>query len=155
MVITTCLLTLIMLVVWQRSIWLIAIFFMVSIGVEGTYLSAFLFKFFEGGYLPLCFAAVLMVVMGIWHYLHKQRYMFELKNKVSSEHMKQLASDPNINRVQGIGLLNSELAQGIPPIFSHYVSNIPSIHSVVVIVSVKPIPISKVALEERFIFRQL
>ncbi|KAB2599158.1 potassium transporter 5-like [Pyrus ussuriensis x Pyrus communis] len=117
MVITTCLLTLIMLVVWQTSIWLIAIFFMVSIG----------------GYLPLCFAAVLMVVMGIWHYVHKQRYMFELKNKVSSEHMKQLASDPNINR----------LVQGIPPIFSHYVSNIPSIHWVVVIVSVKPIPISK------------
>ncbi|CAN6551072.1 unnamed protein product [Malus baccata var. baccata] len=88
MVITTCLLTLIMLVVWKTSIWLI-----------GTYLSAVLFKFFEGGYPPLCFAAVLMVVMGIWHHVHKQRYMFELKNKVSSEHMKQLASDPNINRV--------------------------------------------------------
>lgn len=103
----------------------------------------------------MCFAAVLMVVMGIWHYVHMQRYMFELKNKVSSEHMKQLASDPNINRVPGIGLLYSELVQGIPPIFGHYVSNIPSIHSVVVIVSVKPIPISKVELEERFIFRQL
>ncbi|KAM1086309.1 hypothetical protein ACFX2B_011835 [Malus domestica] len=101
--------------------WLIAIFFMVSIGIKGTYLSAVLFKFFEGGYPPLCFAVVLMVVMGIWHHVHKQRYMFELKNKVFSEHMKQLASDPNINRVPGVGLLYSELVQGIPPIVSQYV----------------------------------
>ncbi|KAM1859902.1 hypothetical protein ACFX13_012138 [Malus domestica] len=121
MVITTCLLTLIMLVVWKTSMWLIAVFFMVSIGIKGTYLSAVLFKFFEGGYPPLCFAVVLMVVMGIWHHVHKQRYMFELKNKVFSEHMKQLASDPNINRVPGVGLLYSELVQGIPPIVSQYV----------------------------------
>ena len=81
--------------------------------------------------------------------------MFELKNKVSSEYMKQLASDPNINRVPGIGLLYSELVQGIPPMFSHFFNNIPSIHSVLVIVSIKPIPFSKVALEEKFLFRQL
>ncbi|KAM1438370.1 hypothetical protein TB2_011747 [Malus domestica] len=155
MVITTCLLTLIMLVIWKTSIWLIGLFFVVFFCVEVVYASAVMYKFVQGGFLPLVFSFFLMVIMGIWHYVHHQRYMFELKNKVSSEYMKQLASNPNINRVPGIGLLYSELVQGIPPIFSHFVNNIPSIHSVIVIVSVKPIPFSKVALEERFLFRQL
>ncbi|XP_009353492.2 LOW QUALITY PROTEIN: potassium transporter 5-like [Pyrus x bretschneideri] len=155
MVITTCLLTLIMLVIWKTSIWLIGLFFVVFFCVEVVYASAVMYKFVQGGFLPLVFSFFLMVIMGIWHYVHHQRYMFELKNKVSSEYMKQLASNPNINRVPGIGLLYSELVQGIPPIFSHFVNNIPSIHSVIVIVSIKPIPFSKVALEERFLFRQL
>ncbi|OVA17336.1 potassium transporter [Macleaya cordata] len=115
--------------------------------------NAFLYKFKQGGYLPLAFALVLMMIMGIWHYVHKQRYMFELKNKVSSEFIRDLALNPDINRVPGIGLLYSELVQGIPPIFPHFIANIPSIHSVLVFVSIKSIPISKVAAEERFLFR--
>ncbi|OIT21526.1 potassium transporter 5 [Nicotiana attenuata] len=41
---------------------------------------------------------------------------------------------------------------GIPPIFPHFVSNIPSVHFVIVLVSIESIPIKKVALEERFLF---
>ncbi|OIS99450.1 potassium transporter 5 [Nicotiana attenuata] len=44
---------------------------------------------------------------------------------------------------------------GIPPIFPHFVSNIPSVHSIIVLVSIKSIPINKVALEERFKFRHV
>lgn len=155
MVITTCMITLIMLVIWKTSIIPIAIFFVVFITIEGIYLSSVLFKFVDGGYLPLFFAAVLMMIMAIWHYVHKQSYIFEVNNKVSSEYMKQLASNPDIHRVPGMAFLYSDLVQGVPPIFSHFVSNIPSVHSVVVIVTIKPLPVSKVFAEERFIFRQL
>ncbi len=93
--------------------------------------------------------------MAIWHYVHKKRYMFELKNKVSPNFLKELATNPTINRVPGIGLLYSELVQGIPPIFPHFIANVPSIHSVLVFVSIKSIPISKVAPEERFLFRDV
>ncbi|GMY26680.1 potassium transporter 5 [Fagus crenata] len=96
-----------------------------------------------------------MTIMAIWHYVHKKRYMFELKNKVSPNYLKELATNPTINRVPGIGLLYSELVQGIPPIFPHFIANLPSIHSVLVFVSIKSIPISKVAPEERFLFRDV
>ncbi|KDP23242.1 hypothetical protein JCGZ_23075 [Jatropha curcas] len=91
--------------------------------------------------------------MGVWHYIHKERYMYELENKISSEYIRELAANPNIKRVPGIGLLYSELVQGIPPIFPHFIANIPSTHSVLVFVSIKRIPISKVEAEERFLFR--
>ncbi|KAK3039043.1 hypothetical protein RJ639_027528 [Escallonia herrerae] len=155
MVITTCMVTLIMLVIWKTSIWWIALFFAVFASIEVVYLSSVLYKFKQGGFLPLAFSLVLMTVMGIWHYVHKQRYMFELNNKVSGDYLTRLASNPDINRVPGIGFLYSELVQGIPPIFPHFVDNIPSIHSVLVLVSIKSILVSKVALEERFLFRQV
>jgi KUP system potassium uptake protein len=155
MLITTSMLTLIMLVIWKTSIWWIALFFVVFGSIEGVYLSSVLYKFTQGGFLPLVFAFVLMTIMAIWHYVHVQRYTFELRNKVSRDFIEKLATNPDINRVPGIGLLYSELVQGIPPIFPHFISNIPSIHSVLVFVSIKHIPISKVALEERFLFRQV
>ncbi|XP_027062950.1 potassium transporter 5-like [Coffea arabica] len=155
MVITTSLLTLIMLVIWKASIWWIAIFFVVFMSIEMTYLSSVLYKFKDGGYLPLAFALVLMIIMGIWHYVHKQRYLFELNNKVSSDYVRDLAKNPQIKRAPGIGLLYSELVHGIPPIFPHFVSNIHSVHSIIVLVSIKSIPVSKVALDERFLFRQI
>ncbi|KAL3509829.1 hypothetical protein ACH5RR_029230 [Cinchona calisaya] len=154
-VITSCLVTLIMLIVWKASKWRIALFFMVFFTLDTIYLSSVLAKFTQGGYLPIAFSFFLMTMMGIWHYAHKERYLFELNNKVSSEYVRDLAKNPEIRRVPGIGLLYSELVQGIPPIFPHFISNITSVHSVVVLVSIKSIPISKVALEERFLFRMV
>ncbi|KAI3855581.1 hypothetical protein MKX03_006619 [Papaver bracteatum] len=161
MVITTHLVTLIMLFIWKTSMWLVALFYIVLVSMEVTYLSADLYKFTKGGYLPVALALVLMAMMGLWHYVHKKRYMFELKNKVSGEFVRDLVNNLlektmfYVNRIPGIGLLYSELVQGIPPIFRHFVDNIPSIHSVLVFVSIKRIPVSKVAAEERFLFRQV
>ncbi|KAK4362684.1 hypothetical protein RND71_017925 [Anisodus tanguticus] len=44
---------------------------------------------------------------------------------------------------------------GIPPMFPHFVSIIPSVHSIIDPVSIISIPISKVAIEERFLFRHV
>ncbi|OWM76265.1 hypothetical protein CDL15_Pgr009911 [Punica granatum] len=119
------------------------------------YLSSVLYKFIQGGYLPLVFAFSLMTIMVIWHYVHKECFMFELENKVSSDFIRDLAKNPNVNRIPRIGFLYSELIQGIPPILPHLISNIPAIHPVLVIVSIKNLPISRVVPEERFFFRQL
>ena len=155
MTITTCLVTLIMLIVWQKSIWQIVLFFVVFGGIELTYLSSVLSKFVQGGFLPLVFSFFLMTIMAIWHYVHVKRYMFEVENKVSSNYIKELALRQDIKRISGIGLLYSELVEGIPPIFAHFIEKIPSIHSVLVFVSVKHLPISRVEMEERFLFRQV
>ncbi|KAL5156307.1 Potassium transporter 5 [Glycine soja] len=155
MMITTTLVSLIMLVLWKKSLWRVGLFFLGFGFVEIVYFSSQLTKFTGGGYLPIVSAMFLTAVMGIWHYVHKERYMFELKNKVSSAYLNELANNPDVRRVPGIGLLYSELVQGIPPIFQHLIDSIPSIHSIIVFVSIKAIPVSRVASEERFLFRQV
>ncbi|RYR02840.1 hypothetical protein Ahy_B06g081677 isoform B [Arachis hypogaea] len=155
MMITTTLVSLIMLVIWKKSIWQVAIFILVFGCTEALYFSSQITKFTGGGFLPIASALFVTTVMGIWHYVHKERYMFELRNKVSSEYIRELAVNPDISRVPGMGLLYSELVQGIPPIFPHLIASVSSIHSVLVFVSIKAIPVSRVALEERFLFRHV
>lgn len=155
MVITTFLVSVVMLIVWKKSIWKVSLFCIPFGCIELVYLSAQMVKFKEGGFLPLVSAVIFTVVMAIWFYAQKERYMFELKNKVSSEYLLKLVNDLNTNRMPGIGVLYCELVQGIPPIFLHFIANIPTIHSVVVFVSIKAIPITSVALEEKFLFQHV
>ncbi|KOM29092.1 hypothetical protein LR48_Vigan635s001700 [Vigna angularis] len=155
MMITTTLVSLIMLVLWKKSIWCVVLFFFGFSFVELVYLTSQLTKFTGGGYFSIVSAMILTLIMGIWHYVHKERYMFELKNKVSSTYMNEVRNNPDVRRVSGIGLLYSELVEGIPPIFPHLIACIPSVHSILVFVSIKAIPVSSVASEEKFLFRQV
>lgn len=152
MTLTSALLVLIMLVIWKTHIILIIGYVIIFGSVELLYLSSVLYKFDDGGYLPLAFAAMLMAVMYVWNYVYRKKYAYELENKVSQEKLREIADNLNFHRISGIALFYSELVQGIPPIFKHYVANVPSLHSVLVFVSIKSLPISKVPQDERFLF---
>ena len=81
MIITTLLLTIVMLLIWKISIWWIAVFFIVFISSELIYLSAILYRFAHGAYVPVAMSAVLMAVMIVWHYVHVKKYNFGLETK--------------------------------------------------------------------------
>ncbi|KAL6878181.1 hypothetical protein ACP4OV_012351 [Aristida adscensionis] len=155
MIITTILLTIVMLLVWKISLWCIAVFFVVFMSSESIYLSAILYRFAHGAYVPIAMSAVLMVVMIVWHYVHVKKYKFEVEHSVPRDKVKELLGRRDIQRVPGVGLFYTELVQGIPPVFPHLIEKIPSIHSVLIFVSIKHLPIPSVDMSERFIFRQV
>ena len=95
----------------------------------------------------MAFAAVLMTIMYIWNDVHKRKYFNELDHKVSLGKLKDIAADTNLCQMPGLALFYSELVQGIPPIFKHYVVNVPALHSVLVFVTIKSLPINKVPMK--------
>ncbi|OQU85023.1 hypothetical protein SORBI_3004G160000 [Sorghum bicolor] len=153
--ITTHLLAVVMLLVWRAQPALSAAFYAVFGLVEFLYLSSILSKFAEGGYLPFCFSLVLMALMAAWHYVHVLRYWYELDHAVPAAELAAVLARRDVRRVPGVGLLYSELVQGIPPVFPRLVDKIPSVHAVFVFVSIKHLPIPRVAAPERFIFRRV
>ncbi|XP_043720918.1 potassium transporter 5-like [Telopea speciosissima] len=155
MTLTSAFLVLIMIMIWKTNILLVIVYVLVIGSVELLYLSSVLYKFDQGGYLPLAFAVILMTVMFVWNYVHRKKYYYELDHKVSPQKLKEIASNPKLNRVPGLAIFYSELVQGIPPIFNHYIANVPALHSVLVFVSIKSLPMSKVPVEERFLFRRV
>ncbi|CAK9135500.1 unnamed protein product [Ilex paraguariensis] len=155
MTLTSSFLVLIMIMIWKSHILLIISYVLVIGTVELLYLSSVLYKFDQGGYLPLAFAIFFMAVMYIWNDVYRMKYHYELDHKVSPEKLKEIAVDTNFCRIPGLAVFYSELVHGIPPIFKHYVANIPALHSVLVFVSIKSLPISKVRVEERFLFRRV
>ncbi|ESQ50027.1 hypothetical protein EUTSA_v10020105mg [Eutrema salsugineum] len=151
MFITTFLMALVIVVVWQKSCFLAILFLGTLWIVEGVYLSAALMKVPQGGWVPLVLALIFMTAMYVWHYGTRRKYSFDLHNKVSLKWLLGLGPSLGIVRVPGIGLVYSELATGVPAIFSHFVTNIPAFHKVVVFVCVKSVPVPHVLPEERFL----
>ncbi|GAU11196.1 hypothetical protein TSUD_341860 [Trifolium subterraneum] len=155
MTLTSAFLVLIMIMIWKTHILLILTYVLVIGSVELVYLSSVLYKFDQGGYLPLAFAAILMFIMYVWNNVYQRKYYYELDHKISPEKLREIACDASLCRLPGLAIFYSELVQGIPPIFKHYVANVPALHTVLVFVSIKSLPISKVPTEERFLFRRV
>ncbi|XP_062105058.1 potassium transporter 5-like [Humulus lupulus] len=152
MTITSCLLVLIMAMIWKTHILLIILYIITIGAMEFVYMSSVLYKFDQGGYLPVVFAAVLVGIMFVWHDVFRRKYNYEFENKISPQKINDIVNDIKLTRMPGIALFYSELVQGIPPIFKHYVQNVPALHSVLVFVSSKSLPMSKVPPEDRFLF---
>lgn len=155
MLVTTLLMTLIMILVWRCHWILVVIFTGLSLVVECTYFSAVLFKVDQGGWVPLVIAAAFLIIMYVWHYGSLKRYEFEMHSRVSMAWLLGLGPSLGLVRVPGVGLVYTELASGVPHIFSHFITNLPAIHSVVVFVCVKYLPVYTVPEEERFLVKRI
>ncbi|KAL6528180.1 Potassium transporter 4 [Orobanche hederae] len=155
MFITTFLMALVMVLVWQRSILLASIFLSSFWLVEGSYLMAAFIKVPQGGWVSLALSFFFMFVMFVWHYGTRRKYNFDLHNKVPLKWILGLGPSLGIVRVPGIGLVYSELATGVPAIFSHFVTNLPAFHNILVFVCVKSVPVPYVSPEERFLIGRI
>ncbi|CAL5048803.1 unnamed protein product [Urochloa decumbens] len=151
MLVTTCLMSLVIVLCWHKSIFL-AIGFIVFFGtIEALYFSAALIKFREGAWVPIVLAFIFMLIMCIWHYGTIKKYEFDVESKVSINWLLGLGPNLGIVRVRGIGLIHTELETGIPAIFSHFVTNLPAFHQVLIFMCIKNVPIPHVRHEERFL----
>uniref|UniRef100_A0A0E0JIX3 Potassium transporter n=1 Tax=Oryza punctata TaxID=4537 RepID=A0A0E0JIX3_ORYPU len=149
MLVTTLLMALVIVFVWQYSCLVAALFLVVFGVVEAVYLSAALMKVPQGGWLPLVLSLVFVAVMYVWHYGTRRKHQFDVQNKVSLKWIHALGPSLGIVRVPGIGIIYSELATGVPAIFSHFVTNLPAFHQVLVFICVKAVPVPHVRDEER------
>ncbi|XP_066391483.1 potassium transporter 7-like [Miscanthus floridulus] len=155
MFVTTCLMSLVIIFVWQKNL-LISLLFLVFFGaLEAAYLSAAVMKVPQGGWGPIALSAVFMSIMYVWHYGTRRKYQFDLQNKVSMKWILNLGPSLGIMRVPGIGLIYTELVTGVPAIFSHFVTNLPAFHQVLVFVCVKSVPVPYVPMDERYLIGRI
>uniref|UniRef100_A0ACD5XFB7 Uncharacterized protein n=1 Tax=Avena sativa TaxID=4498 RepID=A0ACD5XFB7_AVESA len=151
MLVTTFLMPLIVILVWQKNIIFSLLFLLFFGAIEAVYLSSSLMKVHQGGWVPLVLGFIFMSVMFIWHYGSRKKYLFDLQNKVSMRSILSLGPNLGIVRVPGIGLIYTELVTGVPAIFTHFVTNLPAFHEVLVFLCVKSVPVPYVPLDERYL----
>lgn len=151
MLVTTCLMSLVIVLCWHQNVFLAVCFVFFFGTIEALYFSASLIKFLEGAWVPIALALIFMIIMYVWHFGTLKKYEFDLQNKVSVDWLLSLGPSLGIVRVRGIGLIHTELVSGIPAIFSHFVTNLPAFHQVLVFLCVKSVPIPHVKHEERFL----
>ncbi|GJN33423.1 hypothetical protein PR202_gb22021 [Eleusine coracana subsp. coracana] len=151
MLVTTCLMSLVIMLCWHRSPLLALLFFLFFGSIEALYFSASLIKFREGAWLPITLALILVAIMFVWHHTTIKKYEFDLQNKVTLEWLLALCDKLGMVRVPGIGLVYTDLTSGVPANFSRFVTNLPAFHRVLVFVCVKSVPVPHVLPAERYL----
>ncbi|KAK3223868.1 hypothetical protein Dsin_010893 [Dipteronia sinensis] len=151
MTLTSLLLVIVMIVILKLNIFFIISYVLIIGSLELIYLSADMYKFDQGGYLPLAFSAVLMIIY-VWNNVYRRKYYYELENQLSPQMLKEVAAC----RIPGLVVhVLLRVHSWCPLIFNRYVANLKALHSVIVFVSMESLPVSKVPSEERFIFRRV
>uniref|UniRef100_A0A2P2JK83 Potassium transporter n=3 Tax=Rhizophora mucronata TaxID=61149 RepID=A0A2P2JK83_RHIMU len=155
MMMTTILVTIVMLLIWQINIIIVLSFVVVFLGMELIFFSSVLGSVGDGSWIILVFAGIMFLIMFIWNYGSKLKYETEVKQKLSMDLMRELGPNLGTIRAPGIGLLYNELVKGIPVIFGHFLTTLPAIHSMIIFVCIKYVPVPVVPQSERFLFRRV
>ncbi|PON97731.1 Potassium transporter [Trema orientale] len=154
-IVTTWLTSLVINLVWQKSAMLALLFSMLFGSVEIIYFSSSCMRIPKGGWFPLMFSVIFLVIMYAWHYGSWKKYSQDLHNKLSMRWILTLGPSLGIIRVPGIGLIYTELATGVPATFTHFLTTLPAFYQVVVFVCVKTVPVSHVPHKERYLIGRI
>ncbi|XP_021294040.1 probable potassium transporter 13 [Herrania umbratica] len=155
MLVTTCLMFLVIVMVWKRNI-LGAVAFVIVFGsLEMFYFSACLAKVHKGGWFPLIFSLIVLSTMCIWHYGTLKKHSYESHNKVCLDMLLSMGPNLGINRVPGIGLIYSNVTTGVPPMFTHFVTNFPAFHRILIFVTIRSLTVPKVPLNQRYVISRI
>ncbi|KAL6200365.1 hypothetical protein ACLB2K_030147 [Fragaria x ananassa] len=155
MFVTTCLMALVMIIVWKERV-VTALAFLLFFGsIELIYISASVTKIPEGGWIPVLMSLVFMSVMYTWNYGTMMKHQFDVENKVSINRI--VCSGPSLGmvRVPGIGVVYTNLVTGVPAVFGHFVTNLPAFHKVLIFVCVKCVQVPHVSENERLIISRV
>ncbi|XP_058086095.1 potassium transporter 7 isoform X2 [Magnolia sinica] len=155
MMATTILVTIVMLLIWQINIIVVLSFLVFFLGMELVFFSSVLWSVGDGSWIILVFAAIVFMIMYIWNYGSKLKYETEVKQKLSMDLLLELGCNLGTIRAPGIGLVYNELVKGIPAIFGHFLTTLPAIHSMIIFVCIKYVPVPVVPQNERFLFRRV
>ncbi|CAM8881710.1 unnamed protein product [Rhodiola kirilowii] len=150
MFVTTCLMTMVIIIIWKQHLVMACTFLLLFGSVELLYMSACYSKVAAGGWISLL-SFIFMGIMYIWNYGTMLKHHHDLENKVSMNRILSLGPSLGMVRVPGIGLVYTNLVTGVPAIFGHFVTNLPAFHQVLVFVCIKSVQVPYVHESERFL----
>ncbi|KAK9115120.1 hypothetical protein Syun_021917 [Stephania yunnanensis] len=151
MTVTTCLMSLVFALHWGKNVLISAGFFIFFSSVEALCLSACLLRFHRSECSLIVLIVICLACMLAWHYGTTKKYEFEEQNKVLMDWLVDLSSYLGVARVPGIGFIYTDVTSGIPAFFSHFITNLPAFHQVLIFVSFKPVLVPHVTPGRRYI----
>jgi KUP system potassium uptake protein len=155
MLITTVLVTLVMVMLWNLPLPISLLFFCFFGLVEGAYLTSVLNKVLEGGWVPFALSLSILAIMLSWIHGRAKKREYEASRRVSGDELMKLLCDEGAARVPGVCLFYSDLADGISPLVRHYARCAGTLHQFLVLVTIHQVPVPSISADKRFLVDSL
>ena len=179
--ITTCMVSLVAILVWRLPSWLVFPIFLLFGALDGAFLTSVLTKVPDGAWFTLLLAAILSSVFILWRYGKENQWTAESLDRLPPSgllahgdpartpstsssapgkdpiRLTQAFGGTPVSVVPGLGIFFDKNGDPglLPPSFAHFVRKFAARPAVVVFFHMRPLPVASVPPGERFVVTRL
>lgn len=158
----TCMVTLVALIVWRLSPFLVIIPWLVFASVDGLYISSALIKVPEGAWFTLTVSGILACMFLLWRFGKENQWRAEAEDRFRPSSLVMKGEDGHLrltpkwggdalSNVRGFGVFFDKTGVLTPAVFTQFVSKFVAITDVTVFFHLHPVETPSVPDEERYI----
>ncbi|KAK4647928.1 uncharacterized protein QC761_105700 [Podospora bellae-mahoneyi] len=157
----TCMVTLVALIVWKLSPFLIFIPWLFFATMDGLYLSSALNKVPDGAWFTITVSGILTAIFLLWRFGKENQWRAEAEDRfrptelVGKDQKGHLCLTPKwggepLSVIRGLGIYFDKTGVLTPAVFTHFVSKFVAVPEVAVFFHLHPVEIPTVPPEERY-----
>lgn len=163
--ITTCLVSLVAVIVWRINALIVILFFLVFGCLDGVYLSAALVKVPNGAWFTLMLAAILSIIFVIWRYGKEQQWAAEGSDRFQPSHLiittpsgeaklTETFGGSTVSQVKGVGIFFDKVGDMVPIVFTQFVRKFSARPEIIIFFHMRPLSAPSIPEAERYVIQR-
>lgn len=160
--ITTCMVSLVAILVWRINLLLVIFLFLVFGCLDGAYLSSALTKVPAGAWFTLLLAAILSSIFILWRYGKESQWSAEAEDRFHPSHLiktdvfgklslTEEFGGLGISTVNGVGIFFDKIGDKVPIVFTQFARKFSACPEITIFFHMRSIPIPSIPESERYV----
>ncbi|KAI9645857.1 hypothetical protein NHQ30_005293 [Ciborinia camelliae] len=165
--ITTCMVSLVAIIIWRINVLVVLFFFLIFAALDGVYLSSALTKVPTGAWFTLLLAAILSSIFVLWRYGKEQQWTSEAQNRISPSRF--MTFDPKcensrfltaafgshpVTTVPSVGIFFDKVGDQLPIVFTQFVRKFCATPEVIIFLHMRPLSVPHIPDTERYVIQR-
>jgi len=157
----TCMVTLVALLVWRLSPFVVFLPWLIFATIDGLYLSSALLKVPDGAWFTLTVAGLLAALFLLWRFGKENQWRAETEDRFKPTQLLGKDNDgrlklterwggDRLSVIRGLGIFFDKTGVLTPSVFTHFVSKFATVPEVAVFFHLHPVEVPTVSPKERY-----
>ncbi|KAK9329400.1 potassium transporter-domain-containing protein [Lipomyces starkeyi] len=162
---TTCMVSLVALIIWRINVLIVLFVFLVFASLDGVYLSSALTKVPQGAWFTLLLAAILSSVFILWRFGKERQWSAEGEDRFQPSHLVITKENGDlqmtaafgggpVSKVQGVGIFFDKVGDMVPIVFSQFLRKFSARQEVIVFFHMRPLSVPSIPQSERYVIQR-
>jgi len=164
--ITTCMVSLVAIVIWRVNIFIVIFLFLTFGAFDGVYLTSALAKVPDGAWFTIMLALILCSIFILWRFGKEQQWTAESADRFQTSH---LLTPPNhagdvhltqpfggylVSQIAGMGIFFDKIGDMCPAVFTQFVTKFSARPEVMIFFHMRPLSLPTIPPTERYIIQR-
>ncbi|TVY78242.1 Potassium transporter [Lachnellula suecica] len=163
--ITTCLVSLVAIIIWRHNFLLVAFLFLVFGALDGVYLSSALTKVPTGAWFTIMLSAILSSIFVLWRFGKENQWAAEREDRFQPSHLLTTSAAGEVkltpafggmavSKVNGVGIFFDKIGDMVPIVFTQFVRKFSARPEIIVFFHMRPLSTPSIPEAERYVLQR-